>query len=77
MLVAGEPDGQTAALESAEPAEALTVDVTLSKPITNGLTYPFTFTFQRSGEVTVQVPISAGEEPRRDDSGGGSHSGGH
>ncbi|BBY19269.1 hypothetical protein [Mycolicibacterium litorale] len=79
VLVAGEPDGQTAALESVQPAEPLTVDVTLSKPITNGLTYPFTFTFQRSGEVTVQVPISAGEEPRRDDSGGGGseHSGGH
>lgn len=78
VLVAGEPDGQTAALESVEPAEPLTVDVTLTKPITNGLTYPFTFTFQRAGEVTVQVPISAGEEPRRDDSGGGGeHSGGH
>ncbi|MGE2714700.1 hypothetical protein ACQI4L_11625 [Mycolicibacterium litorale] len=79
VLVAGEPDGQTAALESVEPAEPLTVDVTLTKPITNGLTYPFTFTFQRSGEVTVQVPISAGEEPRRDDTGGGGadHSGGH
>jgi copper(I)-binding protein len=78
VLVAGEPDGQTAALESVEPAEPLTVDISLTKPITNGLTYPFTFTFQRSGEVTVQVPISAGEEPRRDDTGGGSdHSGGH
>ncbi|KUI36738.1 hypothetical protein [Mycobacterium sp. GA-2829] len=76
VLVAGEPDGQTAALESAEPAEALKTNVKLTKPITNGLTYPFTFTFERSGEVTVQVPISAGEEPRRDDSGGG-HSGGH
>ncbi|WP_193046611.1 hypothetical protein [Mycolicibacterium baixiangningiae] len=78
VLVAGEPDGQTAALESVQPAEPLTAAVTLTKPITNGLTYPFTFTFQRAGEVTVQVPISAGEEPRRDDSGGGSeHSGGH
>lgn len=79
VLVAGEPDGQTAALESVEPAEPLTVDVKLTKPITNGLTYPFTFTFERSGEVTVQVPISAGEAPRRDDSGGGGskHSGGH
>lgn len=78
VLVAGEPDGQTAALESVEPTDPLKADVKLTKPITNGLTYPFTFTFQRSGEVTVQVPISAGEAPRRDDSGGGSeHSGGH
>ncbi|MDY6871584.1 MAG: hypothetical protein SV966_14110 [Actinomycetota bacterium] len=71
VLVAGEPDGQTAALESVEPAEPLTADVKLTKPITNGLTYPFTFTFERGGEVTVQVPISAGEAPQRDDSGSG------
>jgi copper(I)-binding protein len=78
VLVAGEPDGQTTALESVEPAEPVTADIKLTKPITNGLTYPFTFTFERGGEVTVSVPISAGEAPRRDDSGGGSgHSGGH
>ncbi|WP_422744336.1 hypothetical protein ACN27E_20835 [Mycobacterium sp. WMMD1722] len=79
VLVAGEPDGQIAALESVDPASPLTVDVSLTKPITNGLTYPFTFTFQRSGDVTVQVPISAGEAPRRDDGGSGSegHSAGH
>ena len=77
VLVAGEPDGQTKALESVEPADPLTADVNRTKPITNGLTYPFTFTFQNAGEVTVQVPISAGEEPRRDDSGGGAEHGGH
>ncbi len=78
VLVAGQPDGQTVALESVEPAEPLSTVVKLTKPITNGLTYPFTFTFQRSGEVSVSVPISAGEAPRRDDSGGESdHSGGH
>jgi copper(I)-binding protein len=67
VLVAGEPDGQIAALESVDPATPLTIDVSLTKPISNGLTYPFTFTFQRSGDVTVQVPISAGESPRRGD----------
>ena len=78
VLIAGQPDGQTAALESVEPAEPLTAVVKLAEPITNGLTYPFTFTFQRSGEVSVSVPISAGEAPRRGDSGGGSdYSGGH
>ena len=77
VLVAGEPDGQIAALESVDPATPLTVEVALSKPITNGLTYPFTFSFQRGGDVTVQVPISAGEAPRRDDSGGGGGEGGH
>lgn len=67
VLVAGEPDGQISALESVDPATPLSIDVSLTQPITNGLTYPFTFTFQRSGDVTVQVPISAGESPRRGD----------
>lgn len=47
-----EPTGATAA-----PA----AEVTLAKPITNGLTYNFTFTFDKSGTATVAVPISAGE----------------
>jgi copper(I)-binding protein len=65
VLVVGQPDGQTAALESAESAEAVQAKVALSKPITNGLTYTFTFTFEKAGEGTVAVPISAGEAPRR------------
>ena len=69
VLVVGEPDGQIAALEQAETAEAAKAMVDLSKPITNGLTYDFTFTFQKAGQTTVPVPISAGEAPRRDASG--------
>jgi copper(I)-binding protein len=65
VLVVGQPDGQIAALESAEAAEAVTAKVDLSKPITNGLTYKFTFDFERAGQTAVQVPISAGESPRR------------
>jgi copper(I)-binding protein len=65
VLVVGQPDGQTVALESAEKAEAVDAKVALSKPITNGLTYKFTFDFEKSGETSVQVPISAGEAPRR------------
>ena len=42
------------------------VDVALTQPISNGLTYPFTFTFERSGAATVSVPISAGDAARRD-----------
>ena len=52
------PKGQAEAMGSAAPAAA---DVTLSKPVTNGLSYPFTFTFEKAGSVTVAVPISAGE----------------
>lgn len=63
-LVVGSPDGQAEAtpLGSAKPA---TAEVTLDKPITNGLTYDFTFEFEKAGKTTVAVPISAGEQPRR------------
>ena len=73
VLVVGEPDGQIAPLEQAETADAAKAMVDLSKPITNGLTYNFTITFQNAGETTVPVPISAGEAPRRDQSGDESH----
>jgi hypothetical protein len=72
-LLVGEPDGQAAALEQTETADAAKAKVDVSKPITNGLTYDFTFTFEKAGSTTVAVPISAGEAPRRDQSGGGSH----
>ena len=76
VLVVGEPDGQIAPLESAETAEAAKATIDLTKPITNGLTYNFTFTFQEAGRITVPVPISAGEAPRRDSSGDASHEAG-
>ncbi|ABK70164.1 hypothetical protein [Mycolicibacterium smegmatis] len=64
VLIVGEPDGQIQAVENAEAADAVTAEVELTKPITNGLLYDFTFTFE-DGETTVAVPISAGEQPRR------------
>jgi copper(I)-binding protein len=66
VLTVGAPDGQIAPLESVERAEAAKAAVALSKPITNGLTYNFTFDFEKAGETTVIVPISAGEAPRRE-----------
>jgi copper(I)-binding protein len=66
VLVVGEPDGQIAPLESAERADVVEAKVALSEPITNGLTYQFTFDFEKAGETTVAVPISAGEAPRRE-----------
>ncbi|HEX2283365.1 MAG TPA: hypothetical protein VHI10_00840 [Mycobacterium sp.] len=81
VLVVGAPDGQITPLESVEAAEAVEAMVTLSKPITNGITYNFTFAFEKAGEGTVAVPISAGEAPRREEvveaGDGGGHSGGH
>jgi hypothetical protein len=76
VLVVGEPDGQVAALEQAEEANAAKAMVAIDKPVTNGLTYEFTFNFEKAGQTTVPVPISAGESPRRDEGGGGAHEGG-
>jgi hypothetical protein len=75
-LVVGAPDGQIAALESVDTAEAADAKVALSKPITNGLTYNFTFKFESGNEGTVSVPISAGGSPRRDEGGNAGHGGG-
>jgi hypothetical protein len=75
-LVVGAPDGQITALESVETAEAAEAAVQLSKPITNGLTYNFTFKFEKAGEGTFAVPISAGESPRREEGASAGHSGG-
>lgn len=77
VLIVGEPDNQIAALEQAEKSDAATAMVALSKPITNGLTYEFTFNFEKAGQTTIAVPISAGESPRRDQAGEGGDTGGH
>lgn len=64
-LLVGTPDLQPSALDVTEGAASAEAAVALSKPITNGLTYPFTFTFEKAGSQKVEVPISAGESPRR------------
>jgi hypothetical protein len=61
-LVVGPGGGSVEAMGSATPA---TAEVTLDKPITNGLSYNFTFTFEHAGKVTAAVPISAGDTPRQ------------
>ena len=77
VLVVGEPDGQIAPLESAEKADAVDAKIALSKPITNGLTYSFTFDFEKAGETTVAVPISAGQAPPREQAAEAGDTGGH
>lgn len=73
VLIVGEPDGQIAPLEATETVDAAKAMVDINKPITNGLTYNFTFNFEKAGQTTVAVPISAGEAPRRDTAGDASH----
>lgn len=77
-LLVGEPDGQIK-LEAVERVDTVDAQVALTEPISNGLLYDFTFTFADAGETTVAVPISAGEEPRRDGEPNAGHdtSGGH
>lgn len=60
IAAAGEA-GEAQAMGSATPASAA---VTLTKPITNGLTYTFTFNFEKAGQTAVAVPLSAGEGTR-------------
>ncbi|WP_234806514.1 hypothetical protein [Mycolicibacter nonchromogenicus] len=58
------PDLPTAPAAKALPevanANTAAATVSLDKPISNGLTYDFTFTFKNAGDVHVDVPISAG-----------------
>jgi copper(I)-binding protein len=74
VLVVG---GQIAPLESAERADAAGAKIALSKPITNGLTYTFTFHFEKAGQTSALVPISAGEAPRREAAAEAGDTGGH
>jgi copper(I)-binding protein len=66
VLVVGTPDGLPSPLDATEAAKPVEAKVALTEQITNGETYDFTFTFERSGSVSVAVPISAGEAPRRE-----------
>ena len=65
-LVVGTPDGTPSPLNATEGADTAEAMVQLTQPISNGLNYPFTFTFERSGQKEVVVPISAGEARRRE-----------
>ncbi len=65
-LFVGTPNGQNRkALDAVEAADNVKATVQLSKPITNGLNYNFTFDFEKAGTANLAVPISAGEAPRQ------------
>lgn len=79
-LIVGTPDGTPSALDATEGANTVEASVQLNEPISNGLNYPFTFTFERSGQTELNVPISAGETPRREaavEAGSEADTGGH
>jgi len=64
MLFIGTPEGQQVAPGPIDSNNAVRATVNLTKPISNGLNYNFTFTFEKAGQATVQVPISAGLAPQ-------------
>lgn len=65
-LVVGAPQGQDAtALAAAQATATATATVELTKPISNGLTYNFTFRFAKSPEATVAVPVTAPDNAPR------------
>ena len=66
MLFIGTPDGQRVAPGPIDSNNAVKATVALAKPISNGLTYNFTFNFEKAGQASVMVPISAGlEQPQQ------------
>lgn len=48
-------------LRDTEDVHASTATVTLDEPISNGITYDFTFDFKEAGDITLTVPIAAPE----------------
>jgi hypothetical protein len=64
MLFIGKPDGQNVAPGPVGSSNAVRATVALTKPVSNGLTYNFTFNFEKAGQATVMVPISAGLGPQ-------------
>lgn len=66
MLFVGVPESQRVAPGPPAATNVAKAVVTLDQPITNGLTYRFTFKFEKAGEATSEyVPVSAGLAPAR------------
>jgi copper(I)-binding protein len=63
MLFVGRPEGPNVAPGPPNSNNAVKATVSLVKPISNGLNYNFTFTFEKAGQANVSVPISAGLAP--------------
>jgi hypothetical protein len=64
VLFVGTPQGQNRkAVDAMEAADTAKASVELSKKISNGLNYNFTFNFDKAGSTSLMVPISAPELP--------------
>ncbi|OBH34950.1 hypothetical protein A5692_00940 [Mycobacterium sp. E342] len=63
MLLIGTPEGQKVPPGPMGSNNSAKATVMLAKPISNGLLYNFTFTFEKAGQATVLVPVSAGLAP--------------
>ena len=62
VLFVGTQNGQSKKSDSAvENGDSVKATIALSKPITNGPNYDFTFNFEKAGSVSMGVPISAPE----------------
>jgi hypothetical protein len=64
MLFIGAPEGQNVAPGPLGSNNAVRATVALTKPISNGLAYSFSFNFEKAGQASVMVPISAGLGPQ-------------
>jgi hypothetical protein len=65
MLFVGTPEGQRVAPGPLQGTNAVKATIALSDKISNGLTYNFTFNFEKAGQASVLVPVSAGLAPER------------
>jgi hypothetical protein len=63
LLFIGTPDGQRVAPGPLGASNVAKAVVTLSDKISNGQMYKFNFTFEKAGQGSVNVPISAGVLP--------------
>jgi hypothetical protein len=64
-LIVGKPDGvEAAAMQALSTAVKADATVKLTKPLANALTYEFAFKFEHSGQMTIGVPVTAGDAPR-------------
>ncbi|MGH3970871.1 MAG: hypothetical protein ACRDTV_22850 [Mycobacterium sp.] len=59
FLFIGKAEGQNQKAGAVEAAKYANAAVALTKAITNGLTYSFTFNFEKAGSGSLRVPISA------------------